>query len=667
MSAHLNAPQREAIKYLDGPLLVLAGAGSGKTRVITQKIAHLVNTCGINPAHIAAITFTNKAAKEMQERVGKLLEGQSASQLNVSTFHALGAKILRQEAKALHLKPSFSILDASDTLGLVAELAKEADKARLKSLQWKISAWKNAMIGPDTAASHANDELEAAAARLYGDYEKSLRAYQAVDFDDLIRLPVLLWQEHPDILARWQGKLRYLLVDEYQDTNRCQYLLLKMLAGVRGAFTAVGDDDQAIYAWRGADVENLRQLQRDYPNLKVIKLEQNYRSTSRILKAANTLIANNEKLFDKKLWSEHGHGDPIQVSVCRDGDHEAESVVMKLLAHKFQHRSKFKDYAILYRGNHQARVMEQQLRNNKVPYLISGGQSFFDKAEIKDITCYLRLIVNGDDDPAFIRAVTTPKRGIGAATLEALGKYAGQRHVSLFHAAFETGAESHVPHKNLETVREFGNFINRLAWRARTEPAATLLEEMLKAIGYEHWLFEHCEIREAESKWGNVRDFVNWLGKKGEEEKKSLLELTQSVALISMLDKESEDQDAVQLATLHASKGLEFGHVFLIGVEEGILPHRESLDAVKLAEERRLMYVGITRAQRSLHVSYCERRKLGRELRPCEPSRFIEEMSGDGADIRRSGGKQNEATVPDKAEAANRFANLKALLGTKNS
>ena len=665
MSAHLNAPQREAIKYLDGPLLVLAGAGSGKTRVITQKIAHLVNTCGMNPANIAAITFTNKAAKEMQERVGKLLQGQSASRLNVSTFHALGAKILRQEAKALNLKPGFSILDAGDTLGLVAELAKEADKARLKSLQWKISAWKNAMIGPHEAASHANDELELAAAGIYGDYERALRAYQAVDFDDLIRLPVVLWQEHPEVLTRWQGKLRYLLVDEYQDTNRCQYLLLHLLAGARGAFTAVGDDDQAIYAWRGADVENLRQLQRDYPNLKVIKLEQNYRSTSRILKAANTLLAHNEKLFDKKLWSEHGHGDPINVTVNRDAEHEAESVVMKLMAHKFQHRTKFQDYAILYRGNHQARAFEEQLRNNRVPYIISGGQSFFDKPEIKDIICYLRLIVNGDDDPAFIRSVTTPKRGIGAATLEALGNYAGGRQKSLFHAAFESGAESHVPHKQLEAVREFGNFINRMEDRARAEPAAVLLEDLLTAIDYEGWLYSHCDEREAKTKWDNVRTFVGWLGKKGEADGKTLLELTQSVALISMLDKEAEEQDAVQLATLHASKGLEFGHVFLVGVEEGILPHRESLDEVKMSEERRLMYVGITRAQRSLSVSYCERRKAGRETRACEPSRFIDEMSGDGSDIKKSGGKQAQESVPDKAEATARFANLKALLGGK--
>jgi ATP-dependent exoDNAse (exonuclease V) beta subunit len=334
MSSGLNSPQREAIRYLDGPLLVLAGAGSGKTRVITQKIAHLVEQCGMEPRHIAAITFTNKAAKEMAERVAKLMPGKGVGQLNVSTFHSLGVRILRAEAKLLGLKPQFSILDAADAMGILAELSKESDKARLRQLGWKISQWKNAMLAPESAASHAGDELELLASRVYAEYERTLRAYQAVDFDDLIGVPVKLFDEHPEARERWQGRLRYLLVDEYQDTNRSQYQLLRQLAGPRAAFTAVGDDDQAIYAWRGADVENLRNLQRDYPRLKVIKLEQNYRSTGRILHAANTLIANNEKLFEKKLWSEFGHGEPVEVRGCRDPEDEAQTVAMKIAAHK---------------------------------------------------------------------------------------------------------------------------------------------------------------------------------------------------------------------------------------------------------------------------------------------------------------------------------------------
>jgi ATP-dependent DNA helicase Rep len=443
MSLLLNAPQREAIHYLDGPCLVLAGAGSGKTRVITQKIAYLITECGMSPHNIAAITFTNKAAKEMLERITALMGGRGVKGLTVCTFHAMGVRIVRQEAQLLGLKPQFSILDASDTTQIIAELTGNTDKNRAKALQWQISSWKNALIEPDEAAHRANDEISSAAALLYRDYDKTLRAYQGVDFDDLIRLPVKLFDEHPEVRERWQNRLRYLLVDEYQDTNRAQYRLLKLLAGVRAAFTAVGDDDQAIYAWRGADIENLRQLPVD-PSLRVIKLEQNYRSTTRILNAANTVIANNEKLFDKKLWSEHGAGEPVTVVACQTPEHEAESVVMKLSAHKFEHRTHFKDYAILYRGNHQARLFEQQLRNHKIPYAISGGRSFFENAEIKDLCSYLRLIANEDDDLAFIRAITVPRRGIGAATIESLGHYASHRNISLFTAIFEEGVAEHV-------------------------------------------------------------------------------------------------------------------------------------------------------------------------------------------------------------------------------
>jgi ATP-dependent DNA helicase Rep len=656
----LNPPQREAIRYLDGPLLVLAGAGSGKTRVITQKIAYLIEECQVQPAHIAAITFTNKAAREMQERIGKLLPGKPLQGLTVSTFHALGARILRQEAKACGLKPNFSILDAGDSAAIVAELLKNPDKAQVRAVQSRISMWKNSLLSPEQALAAAQDPLENGAARLFAEYERTLRAYQAVDFDDLIRLPALLFDAEAEILTRWQGRLRYLLVDEYQDTNRCQYRMLKQLAGPRAAFTAVGDDDQSIYAWRGADVENLNTLQVDFPQLKVIKLEQNYRSTTRILKAANSLIAHNPKVFEKRLWSERGHGAVIQANACRDGEHEAELVVMKLQAHKFEHRGAFRDYAILYRGNHQARVFEQQLRSQNIPYLLSGGQSFFDRAEIKDVNAYLRLIANSDDDPAFIRAVTTPKRGIGGTTLEALGLYAGQRRISLYAAAFEAGADSHVNAKQLSAVREFGAFIHRLESRAAREPARLVLEDLLKAIGYEQWLFESCEPGEAEAKWANVRDFVDWLGGKGDEENKNLLELGQTVALLSMLDKNDQDLDAVQLATLHAAKGLEFKNVFLVGVEEGVLPHRDAEAEGRIAEERRLMYVGITRAKQSLHLSWCEKRKQGKEWRTCAPSRFIEEMNPGGDDMKISGGTQD--TPPDKLAGRAKLAQFKALL-----
>ena len=661
----LNPPQREAIRYLDGPLLVLAGAGSGKTRVITEKIAYLLGECGMAPQHVMAITFTNKAAREMRERATKLVgQGTSgASEVNISTFHALGAKFLRMEARAIGLKPGFSILDASDTGTLFNELLKDSDKSRVKLIQQRISLWKNALLGPDDVAPA--DDLEAGAQRVYTEYERTLKAYQAVDFDDLIMKPVQLLEQDEDVATRWRSRIWHLLVDEYQDANRCQNRLMRLLTGERAAFTAVGDDDQSIYAWRGADVDNLRQLQVDFPRLKVIKLEQNYRSTTRILKAANSVIKQNPKLFDKKLWSDKGHGDMIRVMACRDDPHEAEWVVTRLMAHKFETRGHWRDYAILYRGNFQARLFEQQLRAHKVPYVLSGGQSFFDKSEIKDVTSYLRLLANSDDDPAFIRAATTPKRGIGGTTLEALGQAAGRRHISLFAAIFAPGIEHDIKAPQLAVLREFGNFINRIEWRAQKEPAGQVLDDLLKAIGYETWLFESQEPRDAESRWGNVREFVGWLSGKGEEEKKNLLELAQTVALITMLDKQDENTDAVQLATLHAAKGLEFRHVHLVGVEEGSLPHRESIDAGNIEEERRLMYVGITRAQLSLNISWCARRKQGREVVERAASRFIAEM-GDDIKHEGQGAVASGLTLQDMAEqraAGNaRLANFKALL-----
>lgn len=676
----LNAPQREAVKYLDGPLLVLAGAGSGKTRVITQKIVHLIERCGYAPKEIAAITFTNKAAREMQERVGDLmrdnvvLKGKPTKGLTIATFHSLGLQVLRQEAALLGYKPQFSILDSSDSFKILADVLATTDKQLLRKTQWQISNWKNAFINPDQAKATADEELTHAAAKVYQIYQQTLKAYQAVDFDDLIKLPVELFDTHREALEKWQRKLKYLLIDEYQDTNACQYKLVKMLTGVTGQFTAVGDDDQAIYGWRGADVENLHQLTEDFSRLKVIKLEQNYRSTVRILRAANQVISNNPKLFDKKLWSDLGTGELLQVTAAKDEDHEAESVVMKIVAHKFENRTFYKDYAILYRGNHQARVFEQQLRNNKIPYTISGGQSFFDKAEIKDLISYLRLIANEDDDPAFIRAATTPKKGIGSTTLERLGEYASDHKLSLFAAAFEGGFQSDIGAKQLDDLLTFCQYINKLQDRAVRDPAGEVLNDMMTAIQYEAFLYDSEEPRAAESKWKNVLDFIAWLTKKSEgstefgneSDGKNLLELTQMVSLMSMLEgREDSEPDAVKLSTLHAAKGLEFGHVFLIGVEEGILPHRESIDAgvadpTKIEEERRLMYVGITRAQKSLNISWCKKRKRAGETTACEPSRFIAELPND--DVRHFGNPFNQDPEASKQLGKERMAQIKAML-----
>ena len=659
MSSNLNPQQREAVQYLDGPLLVLAGAGSGKTRVITRKIAYLVNECDFDAKHIAAITFTNKAAREMRERVGELLEGKAGRGLTVSTFHSLGLTMLRHDAKRIGYKPKFSVLDAADAQKILSDIIKSTDKATLRRAAATLSNWKNALLGPDAAMQNAGDEEERQLAIAYKAYQITLKAYQAMDFDDLIRLPVELYRSDPEALAHWQSRLRYLLVDEYQDTNGAQYELMKLLAGPMGRFTAVGDDDQAIYAWRGADVENLRRLGEDYPRLKIIPLTQNYRSCQRILKAANSVIRNNPRLHEKNLWSELGLGEPIEIVRCKDDAHEAETIAMRISGLKFERRGRYADFAVLYRGNHQARVFEEALREHKIPYVLSGGQSFFDRSEIKDLIAYLRLITNPDDDPAFIRAATTPRRGIGPATLEKLGNYAAERHVSLFEAMFETGAETQMTGKALELLHEFGDFINRLAFRAEKEPAGTVLEDLLGAIRYEEWLYESEDDRTARSKWENVRDFVDWLSKKGEEDGKTLIELAQTVALMNLLEgREDAEADAVRLSTLHAAKGLEFPHVYLAGVEEDILPHRECLEGERLEEERRLMYVGITRAQRSLTITWCGKRKKAGDWVPTEASRFLTEL-GDN-DLRKSGDTADPAAT--KEEGKRRMASLKAML-----
>ena len=514
------------------------------------------------------------------------------------------------------------------------------------------------MRDPQAAAASADDDLARHAARVYRQYQDTLHAYQALDFDDLIRLPVELFATHREVLEKWQNKIGYLLIDEYQDTNACQYALVKQMVGIRGSLTVVGDDDQAIYAWRGASAENLAALQHDFERLKVIKLEQNYRSTARILRAANSLIENNPKLFEKKLWSELGHGDAISIIEAQHDEHEAESIVMRLLAHKFEHRTRYEDYAILYRGNHQARVFEQALRNEKIPYRVSGGTSFFERAEIRDIAAYLRLLINPDDDIAFIRAITTPKRGIGNETLEKLGKYAAANHLSLFDAVFAAGVELYLPAKPYAALRQFCDYMSGLAFRAEREAVGALARELVQAIGYEAWLYDNGEPSQAETKWNNVQEFLAWIEKKADDDGRSMADITQLLAIMNILENREEGTDAVRLSTIHAAKGLEYGHVFVVGVEEGILPHRECVENNQIDEERRLMYVAITRAKKSLSLSYCQKRKRGKEWGACEPSRFITELVQE--DLKFN--KRRTEDAASKADGNARLAHLKAML-----
>lgn len=667
--ADLNPMQRKAVLYLDGPCLVLAGAGSGKTRVITQKIAYLLRECGYAARNVVALTFTNKAAREMSERVRQLVDPRLAKGLTVSTFHSLGLRFLREEAEHAGLKKQFSILDSNDALAIIQELLATTDRARLRSVQQSISLWKNGLLDPDDAAATAQTPSDVEAARVYRDYTATLSAYQAVDFDDLIRLPATLLERNEEVRARWQTRVHYLLVDEYQDTNVCQYRLVQALVGTRAMFTAVGDDDQAIYAWRGATVENLQRLTQDFPNIELIKLEQNYRSVQRILNAANKVISNNPNVFGKKLWSDLGEGEPIQVTSMDDEESEAENIAIRLSAAKFERRAQWRDFAILYRSNQQARVLEQALRNLRIPYVISGGQSFFEKPEIRDVLAYLRLIVNDDDDPAFIRAVTTPRRGVGNTTLQTLGQFAQEKGLSMFAAVFAIGETDRLAARQLQPLQNFVRFIQDFQRRAGkkgpqhtmlgsgelfaqqqtmgldtyeravTAPSAELLDELLRSIEYERHLYDLYDEKPAQTRWQNVLELTGWLKRKAEEDELELIELVQHVALITMLERsEDDDPDAVRLSTLHAAKGLEYPHVYLVGVEEGLLPHlgRDDEDigqedaaevlAQRIQEERRLMYVGITRAQRSLHLSWCKRRRRAREDVVRERSRFIEEM-----------------------------------------
>ncbi len=630
----LNPAQRAAVTHLGSPLLVLAGAGSGKTRVITQKIAWMVGEQGLAPAHVAAVTFTNKAAREMKQRVGGLLPPERLEGLTVSTFHTLGMRLLREEHARIGYRRNFTLFDAEDSLTLLRELLKleRSDKAEvLERAQWQVSAWKSGLLDPDTALKKAANDHELRHARLYQDYQRHLQAYNAMDFDDLISKPVHLLESDAEAREKWQNRLRYLLVDEYQDTNAAQYRLLKALAGPRAAFTVVGDDDQSIYSWRGAQPENLKLLQEDFSTLKVVKLEQNYRSVRRILRVANGLIGHNPHLFEKKLWSDLGEGEPLRVLPCADAGAEAERVVTEIAGQKLKERGRHGDYAVLYRSNHQSRLFEKALREQRIPYEISGGTSFFDRGEVRDLVAYLRLLVNPDDDSAFLRIVNLPRRELGAVTLEKLGGYASQRHVSLFSACFEAGLREHVPERSAEKLHEFASWVSRTAEHAETEPAAAVVKQMLEDIGYEGWLKDSArDLATAERKWENVQEFVQWLEKPAAGEPATLADTLARLALMDMLDRQEGDKgDAVQLMTLHAAKGLEFPHVFLVGVEEEILPHRNSAEGESVEEERRLFYVGITRARRSLTLSYADRRRRYGEDVSCTPSRFLKELPQD--------------------------------------
>jgi len=712
-STGLNQAQQEAVNFMHGPCLVLAGAGSGKTRVITHKIGRLIQS-GVQARNIFAITFTNKAAAEMRERARGLI-GKAAKDAVICTFHALGVRLLREDGAALGLKAQFSILDSDDVTSILKDAGGSVDAATARQWQWTISLWKNQGLNAAAAAAQAGSDSERIIARVMAHYEERLTAYQSVDFDDLISLPLKLLQNHDHVRQKWQQQVGHILVDEYQDTNATQYELLKLLVGGRdpaqASFTAVGDDDQSIYGWRGATLDNLKKLPVDFPALKVIKLEQNYRSTSAILRAANNVIGPNPKLFPKNLWSDLGEGEPVRVIDADTEEHEAERTVARIQSLRASGLNQvgpqfkeFRDFAVLYRANHQAKAFEKALRKAAIPYKVSGGTSFFDRAEIKDLCAWFRLWINNNDDPAFLRAVTTPKRGIGHQTLAHLGDFAAKYRVSMFGALFSSSLGAVISGKALGSLHEFGREINDLEFRARhtlgAEAAKTFLLDWLKAIGFEKYLYDGEDSETvAAARWSNVLDFCDWMsGRCGGQiddaagvstagELKSLLEVAQTVSLLSTISEREADQNVVTLSTLHAAKGLEWPHVMLVGVTEGMLPFKlrdnpdeapasnassalraaaqEAASATlttHLQEERRLMYVGITRAQRSLAVSWTRKRKKGREMVAAQPSRFIAEMGLDQATVKEDPRAKLKALRAEFAQKAQDSAAARALV-----
>lgn len=672
----LNTEQQIAVTYLDGPLLVLAGAGSGKTRVITHKIAYLLNECGYKASKIIAVTFTNKAAREMAQRVSKTVGSKITKGLAISTFHTLGLKIIRTEYARLGFKKNISIFDTEDSLSLLKELkcqthADDEEGVKLTLQQSKISLWKNNVTTPLEALHTAENELDQGTALLYKAYQQQLKTYNAVDFDDLILLPLQLLTEHADVKNKWQDKIQYLLVDEYQDTNASQYALIRLLAGARGALTVVGDDHQSVYAWRGARPENLMQLQDDYPTLKVVKLEQNYRSTEIILRAANSLINHNANLFKKNLWSKNGIGDPIRILSTQDDEHEANRVAAQLLSHQFQHRTHYQDYAILYRSNHQSRIFEKTLREHRIPYHLNGGISFFSRTEVKDILAYLKIMINPDDDCAFLRIVNVPKREIGPSTIEKLSDYAKTRDISLYHASFELGLEQTLSGKPLERLQHFSHWLSLTSDNIKRGDVLSNIHDMVKHIRYETWLFDTCSNpKTAERRMENVQDLLNWLtrllsneGEKAQEESPTLAEALNKILLIDILERNEDEKtpDAVQLITLHAAKGLEFPHVFLVGMEEGCLPHKNSIEAESIEEERRLCYVGITRAQKTLTLTLAKQRKRYGDKIDCIPSRFLDELPPE--DVVWEGNLKDTTPEARQEQGRSHLATIRGLLG----
>lgn len=654
----LNPPQQQAVLHTEGPLLVLAGAGSGKTRVIVEKIAQLVSTGRYPARRIAAITFTNKSAKEMRERVARRIKGDAGEGLTICTFHALGLKIVQIECAKLGLKRGFSVFDADDASGQIKDLMAGAKPDAVQAAQSLISRAKNAGLSPEQALEAARSTRELEAARLYAKYQARLASFNAVDFDDLIRLPVQLLEDDAEARDAWRERIGYLLVDECQDSNDAQYRLLKALAGEAGQFTCVGDDDQSIYAWRGANPENLMQMARDYPALTIVKLEQNYRCSNRVLRAANQLIAHNPHEHLKTLWSDAADGERIRVWECRDSEHEAEKVAAEI---QFQHISKnapWSDFCILFRGNHQSRALEKSLQLLRIPYHLSGGTAFLERAEVKDALAWLRLLVNPEDDSAFLRAVQSPKREVGQTTLAKLAELAREAHLPMSRAAESVGLLKQLPPRASNALHGFTDIVHALRREARESSAADLVRSLALKSGMDAAIRAQCKTEQLyQIRRGNLEELAQWFeGARGS----GVGDLAAQLALVSRSDRDDAGNQ-VRLMSLHAAKGLEFRFVFIVGMEDGTLPHEASLDEGRLDEERRLLYVGITRAKEQLWLSHSARASRWGSVVKLSPSRFFDELPA--GELQRDGADPVADAERKQARAKASFADIQAMLG----
>ena len=654
----LNPQQRAAVEHCDGPLLVLAGAGSGKTRVIVEKIAHLIASNRMPAKRIAAITFTNKAAKEMRERVAKRIRGDAADGLTICTFHALGLQFLQIEHAKAGLRRGFSIFDSDDSSAQIKDLLPAGSKPDvIDGVRNLISRAKNAGLSPEQAMREARSPREVEAATIYDFYQQRLASFNAVDFDDLIRLPVQLLEADEDMCLAWRERIGYLLVDECQDTNDAQYRLLKCLAGPRGLFTCVGDDDQSIYAWRGANPDNLLQLGNDYPALRIVKLEQNYRCSNRVLRAANTLIANNPHEHLKTLWSDQPDGERIRIWECREAGHEAERIAAEIQFIAASTRAPWSDFCILFRGNFQSRPLEKALQLMRVPYHLSGGTAFLDRGEVKDVLAWLRLLANPDDDAAFLRAVQAPKREVGAGTLAKLAELASHAHMPMARAIENVGALKQFPPRAANALDAFSNLVRGLRAKAHVATPAELVREVAERSGLLASVRAQCKDEASfQRRKANIDELADWF-EGGRAAGPG--ELAAQLALLSHADK-GEAGNQVRLMSLHAAKGLEFRYVFIVGMEDGTLPHEASIDEGRLDEERRLLYVGITRAKERLWLSYSKMAQRWGEVLRLKPSRFLDELPA--PEIQRDGADPAADAENKKARADAGFAAIRALL-----